>query len=247
VTENPNKLKTMKMLGLIGDSIFKRISFILEPGITTQKLNDAACSTLKYQDCVPVFKGFGDPPFPAETCISLNEEICHGIPSERPIRSGDLVSVDLGIQGGGFIVDACRTFEMGEMSKDADFLNYWTKTALKRALRHIKAGVCWNDIARIIENTAHKKGLGIVKDMCGHGVGSSLHEDPLLRNYICPENKDIFLQEGQTICVEPMFSLGTGECEIAENKWTVITKDRTLSSHWEHCVVITKNGCEILL
>lgn len=244
---NPDKVEIMTTAGVLGNSIFKRIGFILEPGTTTQKLNDAAKSSLEYNEIIAAFKGYGDPPFPAETCISLNAEICHGIPSSRQIGGGDLVSVDIGIQIGDFIVDACRTFEVGEISEEADHLNYWTKTALKRALRHIRAGICWNSIAGIIQNTANNKGLGIVKEMTGHGVGESLHEEPILRNYVCPENKEIILEEGQTICVEPMFCLGTGECETLEDGWTVITKDRTLSSHWEHCIVVTETGCKILL
>jgi len=241
------KIEMMKRAGGLGKSIFKRIGWLLEPGITTQELNATAKTTLAFNEVKAVFKGYGNPPFPAETCISLNEEICHGVPSDRLVKGGDLVSVDIGIQMGDYIVDACRTFEVGEVSEDADHLNYWTKTALKRALRHIKAGVCWNNVARIIENTAHNKGLEVVKSMTGHGVGENLHENPVLRNYACPENEEIILEEGQTICVEPMFCKGTGECEVAENKWTVITKDRTLSSHWEHCIVVTEDGCEILL
>lgn len=239
------KIELMRIAGRLGRSIFKRIGYILEPGVTTQKLNDAAQSSLKFNEAVAAFKGYCD--FPAETCISLNEEICHGVPGERIVGGGDLVSVDIGIQVGDYIVDACQTYEVGEISEEADRLNYWTRVALRRALRHIKAGVCWNDIARIIENTARNKGLGIVKEMTGHGVGEELHEDPVLRNYTCPDNQHITLEKGQTICVEPMFSLGTGECENADDGWTVITKDRTLASHWEHCIVVTETGCEILL
>ncbi len=244
---NPDKIEIMKTAGFLGKSIFKRIGFILEPGITTEALNDAARKTLEFHGAVAAFKGYGDPPYPAETCISLNEEICHGIPDKRTVGGGDLVSIDIGIQIGDFIVDACRTFEVGEVSEETDHLNYWTKTALKRALRNIKHGICWNKIARIIENTALHKGLNVVKEMTGHGVGKTLHEDPVLRNYACQSNEEIYLQEGQTICIEPMFCTGTGKCEVAENKWTIITKDRTLSSHWEHCIVVTKTGCEILL
>lgn len=244
---NSNKIEIMRTTGLLGKSIFKRIGFILEPGVTTQQLNNAARKSLEFKGAGAAFKGYGEPPFPAETCISLNDEICHGIPGKRQIGGGDLVSVDIGIRIGNYIVDACKTFEVGEVSDKADHLNYWTKTALRRAIRHIKAGTCWNNIARIIENTAKNKGLSVVKNMSGHGVGESLHEDPVLRNYACPENENITLKEGQTICVEPMFCTGTGDCEVAENGWTVITVDRTLSSHWEHCIVVTKTGCEILL
>lgn len=245
MTKILTKIELMKTAGRLGRSIFRRVGYILEAGITTQKLNDAAKSSLEFHEAVAAFKGYCD--FPAETCISLNEEICHGMPGKRIIGGGDLVSINIGIQVGDYIVDACQTYEVGEISEEADHLNYWTRVALKRALRHIKAGVCWNNIARIIENTATNKGLGVIKEMTGHGIGEKLHEDPVLRNYTYSDNKHIVLKEGQTICVEPMFSLGTGECEIAHDGWTVVTKDRTLASHWEHCIVITKTGCEILL
>lgn len=237
----------MRQAGSVGNTIFRHMQILMKPGITTSKLNAAAAATIRFRGAVPEFLGYGTPEFPAETCISLNEEICHGIPSNRVIVGGDLVSIDMGIRVGDYLVDACRTFQIGEVSEEADHLDYWTKTALKRAIRHVRAGTCWNDIAKIIENTARIKNLGIIKSMTGHGIGVKLHEEPVLRNYTCPENEGIFLEEGQTICIELMFSLGTDECEIAENNWTVITADKTLASHWEHCILVTKTGCEVFL
>lgn len=240
----------MRKAGEIGKSIFKRFQFILEPGLPTEELNRLAEKSIKFNECIASFKGYGPPhapAFPASICVSINEEICHGIPSDRKIGGGDLVSIDMGIQYGGFIIDACQTFTIGEISDEADHLNYWTKTALKRALRHIKAGACWQNIAAIIENTAKNKDLRIVKAMSGHGVGADLHEEPILRNYMIAANEKIILTEGQTIAVEPMFAIGSGECEVADDKWTVLTKDRSLSCHWEHTIMVTATGCEILL
>lgn len=242
-----DKIEAMRKAGAIGDTIFRRFQFMLEPGLQTKELDDLASKCLKLLDCIASFKGYGAPAFPCSICVSINEEICHGVPSGRKIGGGDLVSIDMGIQYEGFMVDACRTFVIGEISDEADHLNYWTKTALKRALRHIKAGVCWQNIAAIIQNTAKKKDLHVVKAMSGHGVGAKLHEEPSLRNYMCSANEQITLTEGQTIAVEPMFAIGGGECEVADNKWTVLTKDRSLSCHWEHTIVVTKTGCEILL
>lgn len=241
------KLKDMKKAAQIGEVVFRRMRILIEPGVTTASLNHAAKKTIEYNDAIPEFLGYGKPPFPTEVCVSLNEEICHGVPGERKLGGGDLVSIDVGIRVNDHLVDACRTFRVGEVSEEADHLDFWTQTALKRAVRHVKAGKHWNDIARIIENTARNKTIGIIKAMNGHGVGANLHEPPLLRNYVCDENEGIILEEGQTICIEPMFSLGTDECEIAENGWTVITKDRSLSSHWEHCIMVTATGCEVLL
>jgi len=246
-----DKIEAMKRAGSIGETIFNRFKLILEPGLRTEELNKFAERCIKFNDCIASFKGYGPPhapPFPASICVSINEEICHGVPSLRKIGGGDLVSVDMGIQYEGFMVDACRTFTIGEISDEADHLNYWTKTALKRALRHIKAGMCWQNVAAIIENTAEKKGLHVVKSMSGHGIGSGLHEEPTLRNYTCEANEQITLEEGQTIAIEPMFAIGTGECEVSDDdQWTILTKDRSLSSHWEHTIVVTETGCEILL
>lgn len=242
------KFDTMRKASRLGEMVFARIGFLIKkPNMTPLQLNEEAVKTLNFHQATAEFKNYGDPPFPAEVCISINEEVCHGIPDDRKLKKGDLVSVDMGIRVNEYVVDACRTFEIGTISPEADHVNYWTKTALKRAIRHVKADIYWNDIAKIIENTAKHNNLSVVKAITGHGIGEKLHESPSLRNYVCEESKDITLQEGQTICIEPMFALGSGDCEIAENKWTVVTKDKSLSSHWEHCVIITKSGCEILL
>lgn len=245
----PDKIASMKKAGEIGKHIFRRLQFILEPGITTKAINAEICKYMK-SVCNAAFLGYkteNSSPFPYESCISINEEVCHGTPSDRVVGGGDLVSVDLGIEVDGYITDACRTFEVGEISEEADLLNYWTKTALRRAIRTIKAGICWQDVARIIENTAIKHKLNVVKSMNGHGVGAKLHEEPILRNYVCAANELIVLKEGQTIAVEPMFSVGSGDIEVAKNGWTILTKDRSLSSHWEHTLLVTSDGCEALL
>ena len=244
-----DKLAAMQKAADIGNSLFRRFKYMLEPGLSTEKLDAFAATCIKANKAEPTFKGYGPSgcPFPATICVSVNEEICHGIPSDRTIEGGDLVSIDLGIRYDGFTIDTCRTFEIGEISEEADHLNYWTKTALQRALRNIKAGKCWQDIARIIENTAKAKNLNVIKEMTGHGVGKNLHEEPVLRNFACAANELIILEEGATLAIEPMFSVGSGECEIADNKWTVITKDRALSSHWEHTIVVTESGYDLIL
>ncbi len=245
-----NKLDAMRHAGKTGQTIFKRIQYLLEPGMTTNDVNDIVVKALEINHCSSAFLNHQvgkEIPFPAHCCVSINEEVCHGIPSNRKIKGGDLVSVDLGIRYQKWLVDACQTFEIGEVSEEASHLNYWTRVALRRALRHIKAGVKWNDIAQLIENTAKYKNLGLLTRLSGHGVGEKLHEAPTLRNYICEANEEIVLQEDQTLSIEPMFALGDGDSEVAEDKWTILTKDRSLSSHWEHCVVITKTGCDILL
>ncbi len=246
-----NKIDNMRIAGSIGHSVFKRVAELIKPGISTAKIDEEIEQIIINSHAFPECKGYHgvppQPPFPCASCISINEEVCHGIPGKRELKPGDLVSVDIVIRHEDHLVDACRTYEVGVVSKKADQLNYWTKTALARAVRSIKAGVCWNDIAKIIEITASSKGLSVIRAITGHGIGNKMHEEPLLCNYVRPENEAIILEENQTICVEPMFSIGKPDVELHEDKWTLLTKDRSPTSHWEHCLLVTKEGCEVFL
>ncbi len=243
------KIDDMTYAGNVARSTFIDLQHILEPQITTKELSDqvAKCLENSYlkSECLN-YPPESANPFPAPCCISVNEEVCHGIPGSRKICGGDLVSIDLALRHKDHVVDCCQTFGVGELSKEATDLNYWTKTALRRALRYIKAGVQWVKIAHIIEQTARDHGYSVIRDVHSHGVGKALHELPILRNYKHEGDEEIVLEEGQTISVEPMFTLGNGEIELLEDGWTLITKDRTLSAHWENCLMVTKNGCQVL-
>lgn len=248
-TKEHTKIESMKYAGNVARSVFSSVSSQLEPGITTGELAESIGRIIRNSHCEPTFEGYdptGNNPFPAPCCISINEEVCHGIPGERKIGGGDLVSVDVGIRHQSYTIDVCRTFAVGGLSQEAQDLNFWTKTAVRRAIRHLKNGVCWQEVARIIAATAKKRKYGIVKIMNGHGIGKDLHEPPSLPNYPTNQNNDVILHTGQTICVEPMFALGSGEVEITDNKWTVVTKDKSLACHWEHCLLITDNSVDIL-
>lgn len=245
----------MEFAGNVARSIFTHIQYTLEPQITTKELSDQVAKRLENSyvksECLNYPPG-SDNPFPAPCCISINEEVCHGIPGTRKICGGDLVSVDLALRYpidtccDSHVIDCCQTFGVGELPQESTDLNYWTRTALRRALRHIKAGIEWTKIAHIIEQTAINHGYAVVKDVHSHGVGKELHETPMLHNYQHDDNEGIILEEGQTISIEPMFTLGNGEAEILEDGWTIVTKDRTLSAHWENTIIVTKNGCQIL-
>ena len=243
-----SKIQAMERAGSISKLICKMVQNTLKPGMTTKAINDQIERMMR-NTCKPTFLNYGQDNnlFPAVSCISINEEICHGLPSDdRVIAEGDLVSIDLGVGIDDYTVDVCQTFEIGEVSKEADHLNYWTKTILQRAIRRIQDGICWQNIARVIENAAKSQNLRVIKTMTGHGVGKSLHETPALRNFVCADNEKIILKAGQTIAVEPMLTTGCGNCELAEDNWTMITADQELSSHWEHTILVTKTGCRVL-
>lgn len=244
-----DKIKAMRQGGFIGKFIFGSIEPLLVSGTTTATINNYIHNLIDRHYARPAFLHYPNPlegpAFPAASCISFNEEVLHGIPSEREIKDGDLVSVDIGIEYDGYVIDSCRTYKIGEPTEEALDLNYWTRRALQAAINALKPGEHWHNIAKIIQGYAESKGYGVLKNYSGHGIGKTLHEKHLYYNYPHPDYNPL-LEAGDTFCIEPMFTLGDPEVEIAGDHWTVITKDRKLSSHHEATILIIEGGCEIL-
>ena len=182
--------------------------------------------------------------FPAAVCISINEEVIHGIPSKRRIREGDLVSLDCGIDLDGFISDQALSIEAGKVSPDVRRLNKVTLECLYRGIEAVRAGDRLLQVSRAVENHAKTNGYGIVKEYCGHGVGLALHEDPQVPNY--PHGANPKMNNGMVFAIEPMINIGTGDVEILEDDWTVVTADEKVSAHWEHTIAIFNGRTEIL-
>ena len=244
------KHQAMSRGGQIAKFIFHEVEKILKAGITTNTINSRIHTIMDQSHVLPAFLNYPNsvsshPSFPAASCISVNEEIVHGIPSKRVIKTNDLISVDIGICQDDYIVDCCRSYVVDATDKDIIDLNYWTKRALDAALREMRAGVNWNEIAGIIQGYASRNGYGIIRELCGHGIGKSLHEGHKYFNYQ-KEGQNIILNEGDTLCVEPMFCLGSPEVTLLDDKWTISTKDGKPAAHHEATVIITKDGCEIL-
>jgi methionyl aminopeptidase len=218
----------------------------VKAGVRTMDLDIWARAWIKKNGGRPAFLGYGprDNPFPGALCISINNEVIHGIPSRRKIAEGDLVSLDCGIDLEGFISDQALTVEVGRVSEAAHQLNLVTRECLYKGIAAAKAGDRLLQIARAVNGHASSHGYGVVRQFCGHGVGFEIHEDPQVPNY--PHGANFRMSGGLVIAIEPMINLGTGEVKILEDGWTVVTTDDALSAHWEHTVAIFPDHTEIL-
>ncbi|HPC71607.1 MAG TPA: type I methionyl aminopeptidase [Treponema sp.] len=227
-------------------TMFKELTPLVVPGIETIELDQWVQNWIKKAGGKPAFLHYGDDenPFPAALCVSINEEVIHGIPSKRKILSGDLVSLDCGINLGGYFSDMAVTVEVGQVSEDAKRLNRVTKECLDKALEQAVYGNRVLQIARAVYNHATSHGYGVVHQYCGHGLGFSPHEDPQVPNN--PRGPNPRMMEGLVIAIEPMINLGTAEVDVLDDGWTVVTADRKISCHWEHTVAIFQDHTEIL-
>jgi methionyl aminopeptidase len=234
--------KSCKMLS----AMYRELVPLVKPGISTLELDQWARRWIKQAGGKPAFLGYGprDNPFPAALCISINEEVIHGIPSKRKIAEGDLVSLDGGIDLGGFISDQALTIEAGRVSEAAHRLNVTTRECLKLGIGAARAGERLLQIARAVETHAKGGGYGVVTRYCGHGVGFDVHEDPQVPNV--PKGPNPRLSKGLVIAVEPMITAGRGDVDMLDDGWTVVTADRKLSAHWEHTLAVTGNTIEVL-
>lgn len=218
----------------------------VKPGVETIEIDRWVRNWIKKAGGTPVFLGYGSKknPYPAAICISINNEVIHGLPSKRRIADGDLVSLDCGIDLGGFVSDQALTVEVGKVDDEAHALNVATEECLYRGIAAARAGERLLQIARAVSGCAAEGGYGVVRDFCGHGVGLALHEDPQVPNY--PHGPNPRLSSGMVIAIEPMINLGTEDIKILDDGWTVVTADNELSSHWEHTIAIFSDHTEIL-
>ena len=249
--KSDHEIALMRDAGKILAEVLMGMNERIVPGVTTQELDDWADSRIAAAGCVATFRGQpgmvrGARPFPAATCISINEEIIHGIPSkQRVIKDGDIVSVDCGVTYKGYVADSAFSRIAGSGSPDLVRLLETTKRSLYAGIEKARPGGRLGDISFAVESWAVAEGLGIVRDFCGHGVGRSLHEDPGIPNYGKPGTGPL-LRQGMTLASEPMFMLGKEKVKVLVDGWTVVTSDRSPAAHWEHTILITDNGPEIL-
>ena len=238
--------REIELLRIAGNVVYKTHQYLkpfIKEGITTEELNKLGEDYIKNQGCSPSFKGYDG--FPYALCISINSEVVHGFPSKRKLKNGDIVSIDIGACYKGYHGDSGWSYKVGEVSDDVSYIMEHTEKALYKGLDEIKPGARVGDISHAIEEYAKKYNLGVIKELCGHGVGTSVHEDPEVPNY-GEKGTGPKLKEGMVIAVEPMLTLGSPKVYLHDNNWTVDTQDGSISAHYEHTIVVTKDGYEIL-
>lgn len=242
--KSKREISIMREAGLILAETRLELERHLKPGISTLELDKIAENFIKSKGATPSFKGYEG--FPGSICASVNEEVIHGIPSKRRVlKSGDIISIDLGVYYRGYHADSAWTYPIGDVDDKILELMEVTEESLYAGLEAAKPGNRVSDISYAIQSFIEPHGYGIVEEFTGHGIGKSLHEAPYVPNYGAP-GEGALLAEGMTICIEPMINLGTKEIRLQSDEWTVITKDRKPSAHFEHMIVITKDGYEIL-
>jgi methionyl aminopeptidase len=238
------EIALMREAGHIVAMAHKAAKDFIKPGVSTKALDDLIEQVIRDHDAIPSFKNYNG--FPASACISINEEVVHGIPSARRIlKDGDIVSVDIGAIYKGYHGDSAWTYACGEISDDAKRLLAGTEESLFKGLAYAKAGNRLSDISHAIQKYAEGLGFGVVREFVGHGLGRNLHEDPQIPNYGLP-GRGPKLKAGMTLAVEPMINLGNKDVRVLADGWTAVTRDKSLSAHFEHSILITETGYEIL-
>ncbi len=217
---------------------------MIQPGISTEALDQHADTVIRSLGGIPSFKDYEG--YPKSICTSVNEVVIHGIPSSKIIlKEGDIISIDIGVNVKGYHADSAFTYAVGNISSEAKQLLEITEKALYIGIEEAKPGNYVSNIGHAIETFIKPYGYGIVETFTGHGIGKELHEAPQVLNY-GPKNQGPKLKPGMTICIEPMVNLGTKDVQVLKDGWTVVTKDKRLSAHFEHMVLITEDGCEIM-
>ncbi|MCI9464983.1 MAG: type I methionyl aminopeptidase [Lachnospiraceae bacterium] len=229
-----------RLLGIVHDELGKAI----RPGISTKDIDKLGEELIRSFDCIPNFLNYHG--YPASICVSVNEEVVHGIPrADHILKEGDIVSLDAGLIYKGYHSDAARTYAVGEISPEAGKLIEVTKQSFFEGIRMAKAGYHLYDISNAVASYVTAHGYGIVRDLVGHGIGTKLHEDPQIPNF-AQNRKGLRLQPGMTLAVEPMINMGTGDVVWLDDKWTVVTADGAYSAHYENTILITEGEPEIL-
>ena len=242
--KSSQEIELMREAGRILATVHQELGKNIRPGMSTMDIDRLGEEMIRSYGCIPSFKNYCG--YPASICVSVNDEVVHGIPSEkRLIQEGDIVSLDAGVIYKGYHSDAARTVAVGEISEKAKLLNERTRQSFFEGMKKAVAGNHLHDISAAIGDYAQSFGYGVVRDLCGHGIGNHLHEDPEIPNFR-QWRRGIKLRPGMTLAVEPMINLGTSEVEWMDDEWTVVTEDGAPSAHYENTILITEGKPEIL-
>ncbi len=241
--KSEREIALMKEAGHYNYLTHEELKKHLKPGVTTEELDKVASDFAKKNGCILSCLGYEG--FPKSICVSINDEVVHGIPGKRKIKNGDIVSIDFTLKYKGYESDSARTYIIGDVSDEVKNLVKYTEEALYVGIKEVKAGAKIGDIGNAIENFAHSHNLSVVEELVGHGIGTNMHEEPDVPNY-GEKGKGYTLKEGMTICIEPMLNLGKRYVGMLDDGWTIVTEDGSYSAHFEHTVLVTKDGYEIL-
>jgi len=243
IIKSDDEIATMRKCGKILAAILDKLRTEVRPGLKTDRLDVIMAGESEKRGVVPSFKNYNG--FPANLCVSVNDEIVHGIPGQRVLQEGDIVSLDVGAKLNGFNTDAAITVGVGRISKEAGDLIAVTEGSLKSGIARATGGAWIGDISSAIQRYVERKGFSVVREYTGHGVGRDLHEEPQIPNFAF--GKGALLRKGMTLAIEPMVNAGDWRTKLAANQWTVLTADGSLSAHFEHTIAVTDEGAEVLV
>ena len=243
-----DEIELLRQANLLIGRTLAELAKIIKPGVTTKELDKVAEEFIRDHGAEPTFKGFPNPyggPFPASICTSVNDVVVHGIPNDKPLEDGDIVSIDCGTKLNGFCGDSCYTFMVGEVAEEVKQLCRTTKEALYLGIEQAMAGHRLGDIGYAVENHCVKHGYGVVREFVGHGVGKDMHEDPQVPNY-GKRGSGSLLKKGLCIAIEPMITMGTRQIYMDQDRWTIRTRDGRPAAHYEHSLAVRQGQADIL-
>ncbi|MGB0070977.1 MAG: type I methionyl aminopeptidase, partial [Isosphaeraceae bacterium] len=247
--KSPREIALMREAGRVVAKALDRVRELAVPGATTADMEDAVAAVFREHDAIPLFLGYpstvkGKPPFPAAICASINHHVVHGIPNRRPLKAGDIVSIDTGCKIGSWCGDSAVTLAIGEISPDVQKLLDVTLESLNLAIRAMARCRYWSEVASLMERYVKSQGFYVIEKFVGHGIGQEMHEEPQVPNFVSKPllKADIRLEPGLVLAIEPMVAMGTKEVRTLDDGWTVETKDRRPSAHFEHTVAMTLDG-----
>ena len=243
VCKSPSEIEKMRAANVLVAEVLGQLAAMVVPGVTTQQLDTAAERLVREGGAEPAFKGYRG--YPATLCASVNDQVVHGIPSDRPLAEGDILSLDMGVKLNGFYGDSAITVPVGRIGEAAQQLLLVTQEALQRGIAQVRIGNRVSDIGHAIQQHVESHGFSVVREFVGHGIGAALHEEPQIANYGEP-GRGPRLAEGMVLAIEPMVNLGRPAVKVLADGWTAVTRDGSLSAHFEHTVAVTRQGPLIL-
>jgi len=243
VCRSSSEIEKLRRVNQLVAQVLAELRRMAVPGVTTEDIDSAAERLVRAEGAEPAFKGYHG--YPATVCVSANEQVVHGIPSKRPLVEGDILSIDMGAKLDGFFGDCAVTVPIGRVSQEATELLRVTEEALFHGIEAVKPGARVSDIGAAVQQQVEAHGFSVVREFVGHGIGTSLHEEPQIANY-GPGGRGPRLAEGMVLAIEPMVNAGKPAVKVLSDGWTAVTRDGSLSAHFEHTVVVAATGCEIL-